>query len=130
MLKASELRIGNLVDRENTGHSLEITALHLVNFDKMKSFLFPLKLREKQLLKFGFTNIDRSNIYVKLIHQIGETKLKSLAVYIDENNYTVAIVDYYTGVEKTDLLHFDYEFVHQLQNLYFALVGEELVLQD
>jgi hypothetical protein len=51
-----------------------------------------------------------------------------IVLYIDENNYTIAIVDYYTGVEKTDLLHLDYEFVHQLQNLYFALTGEELTI--
>ena len=135
-MNASELRIGNFVntqigERVIVGISkTAITHIKGYNIETLEmdktSDVLPIPLTEELLLRFGFTNIDKSNIYVKSMHEIGAVKLKSLAVYIDENNYTVAIVDYYTGVEKTDLLHLDYKYVHQLQNLYFALVGEEL----
>jgi hypothetical protein len=146
-MKANELRIGNFVkDRGNkviridfmeyqeSGYSTKFGQRMFLGEEEVHpmteytDYAIPIEITEEWLLKFGFTNIDNTNIYVKSMHKIGAEKLKSLAVYIDENNYTIAIVDYYTGVEKTDLLHLDYEFVHQLQNLYFALTGEELTI--
>ena len=146
-MKANELRIGNFVkDRGNkviridfmeyqeSGYSTKFGQRMFLGEEEVHPmteytyYAIPIEITEEWLLKFGFTNIDNTNIYVKSMHKICAEKLKSLAVYIDENNYTIAIVDYYTGVEKTDLLHFDYEFVHQLQNLYFALTGEELTI--
>lgn len=131
-MKANELRIYNYVLAEVGLPSLNIHCIlanDIVDISKGFVNVSPIPLTEEWLLKFGFDNIDTTNIYVKSMHKIGAEKLKSLAVYIDENNYTVAIVDYYTGVEKTDLLHLDYKYVHQLQNLYFALTGEELTVK-
>ena len=131
-MKANELRIYNYVLAEVGLPSLNIHCIlanDIVDISKGFVNVSPIPLTEEWLLKFGFDNIDTTNIYVKSMHKIGAEKLKSLAVYIDENNYTVAIVDYYTGVEKTGLLHLDYKYVHQLQNLYFALTGEELTVK-
>jgi hypothetical protein len=134
-MKSNELRTGNLLnydtaEGETLPTKIDWQDLKWLSEDEKGFNLVhsPIPITEEWLLKFGFTNIDNTNIYVKSMHKIGAEKLKSLAVYIDENNYTIAIVDYYTGVEKTDLLHLDYEFVHQLQNLYFALTGEELTI--
>jgi hypothetical protein len=138
-MEAKELRIGNIVDyfigEDNIEYHpcvIEWEDLKWIS-EKPEDFNKhhkPIPLTEEWLVKFGFDNIDRTNIYVKCIHKIGAQKLKSLAVYIDENSYTVAIVDYYTGKELTDLLHLDYQYVHQLQNLYFALTGKELEIKE
>ncbi len=132
-LKATDLRVGNILNYdtpEGDMVNIEVRWGHIKwisedpkGFNLVHS---PIPLTEEWLEKFGFTNIDNTNIYVISMHKIGDVKLKSLAVYIDESNYTIAIVDYYTGVEKTDLLHLDYKFVHQLQNITHALTGQEL----
>lgn len=128
-MKASELRINNLVLAEVGLLSPQIhsvMAKDIADLERGIAKCYPIPLTEEWLLRMGFTNIDTTSIYVKSMHKIGANKLKSLAIYINENNYTVATVDYYTGVEKIDLLHLDYEYVHQLQNLYFALTNQEL----
>jgi hypothetical protein len=125
MIKAIDVRIGNYAIYEGKIYKLSAASILDLSRNEGKEFE-AIPITEDWLLKFGFTNIDQTNIYVKSMHKIGGEKLKSIAVYIDEENYTVAIVDYYAGVEKTDLLHLDYEYVHQLQNLYYALTGLDL----
>ena len=139
-MKAQDLRIGNLVNlRDEIVSISSVSTSHLSTFINRCNFaerhfsydnIQPIPLTEEWLLRMGFTNIDTTSIYVKSMHKIGTNKLKSLAVYINEDNYTVAIVDYYTGVEKTDLLHLDYKSVHQLQNLYYALTNQELEIKS
>mgnify|MGYP003435169138 CR=1 FL=1 len=97
--------------------------------------LEPITLDEYWLLRFGFRLIERKgrygNIYATSIPDI------DFVVERDFNGH----ISYFFGIEYTDSpdprdnhtsYNFSYNlrFVHQLQNLYFALVGEELVLQD
>jgi hypothetical protein len=136
MIKANDLRIGNfIVDPEfplipSTVNEIQNDGFIVTNYNDhlTNKKAEPLILTDEILEKCGFNNIDRTNIFLKVMHEVNGTKLKSLAVYLDEDIYTVAIaiVDYYTGVEKTDFLHLDYKYLHQLQNLYYSLVGSEL----
>ena len=77
------------------------------------------------MLKFGFVNIDKGN--------------NDFITYTDsEHNYYLQIDirrkdGKYLILDNSfdDLRAFsmiDIEYVHQLQNLYFALTGEELIL--
>ena len=138
-MEAKDFRLGNLVKSVLTKKTYEIDlwALRVIeegnyqnSHDTETKVFVPIQLTEQWLLDFGFKKKENTNIYVKCMHKISGEKLKSLAVYIDENKHTIALIDYYTGVEKTDLLHFDYEYVHQLQNLFSALTGEELKLKS
>lgn len=134
----NQFRLGNLIGFEDNHSTFEITKLLEERVEgaggKNGTWsnpyyqVVPIRLTKEWLIKFGFAK-DSSNIYVIKMHDTGGPKLKCLAVYLDENNYTVAIVDYYTGIEKTDLLHLDYNYVHELQNLYFILTGQELILK-
>ncbi len=138
-MKASELRIGNLLEFSNGIQPNKIIEVSRRFFSSasiekddgdftVTPYYLGIKINDKWLVKFGFTKIEHRNIYVKSIYKIAGVKLKSLAVYIDGKNNKVGVVDYYTGVEKVDLLHLDYEFVHQLQNLYYALAGVEMTV--
>ena len=135
-IQTNELRIGNLIASDIRYNSTSIIGkvLEIGNNERefeqiycecaesfewfFKNSYCGIPLTAKWLIKFGFIHV-RGNIYKKIIHQMGTTELKALAVYLDENNYCVALVDYYTGKEKTELLHLDYQFVHSLQNLYY-----------
>ena len=119
-MKASELRIGNLVDLGNriakiseiyhtacTVLDLEETQDTIEDYERTK----PIPLTEEWLLKFGF---DRNIVEDYPIFQ-----------------NQVLMIEYYeacSDVYVSDYCKISTKYVHQLQNLYFALTGEELIL--
>jgi hypothetical protein len=118
MLKPTELRIGNLVTQiiERSTHNEEKTItiewqeLMWISRDRV-DYYKPIPLTEEWLLKFGFyKNID-TELFEKDGHQIDLSVIKCL-FYLPEFG------DWYKELE----------YVHQLQNLYFALTNEELTL--
>lgn len=142
MIQAKDLRIGNLCFRKGKkivtieniyGPSGVVDVKDESNFRENRipipSYISGIPITEEWLLKFGFDPQLLSNIFLKKMQVVGGVTLKSIAVYLQENECTIALVDYYTGTEKTELLHMEYQYVHQLQNLYFALTGQELEIK-
>ena len=121
-MKAIELRIGNLVIVTNTGGynnigdiiSIDSISRHGVNnWSDMGSSgcnpfcgIEPILLTEEWLLKFGFLK-DRINLY----YSFGQFIIRHDFILCDIN----------TRIEL--------KYVHQLQNLYFALIGQELIIK-
>ena len=147
-MKASELRLGNLVNVPRKDQSpfridafeslsnsfIKVAMIHPEHGEKFHPLtwygddLKPIPLTEEWLLKFGFE---------KFVYDSEETgygteyKLKasedvfmvysddfSLGLYSDESREEndMAVIPTYEHIKH----------VHQLQNLYFALTGEEL----
>lgn len=142
-MKANELRIGNVVlnDRvENTIESINKDFCYVKSkqgntFMAQLELIKPIPLTEEWLVKFGFEKHDSliANSFSKSISRTED--LKELCVYIDSGNEYIHIRDgersYPTTADIiTTLLNGDYHgrpfYVHQIQNLYFALTGEEL----
>lgn len=137
-MNANELRIGNLLKNGN-GEIISITGIttpgnERINFTKIftdkeceKYYhiegLKPIHVTEEKLLKFGFEKTYADNCYKKRFH---EHSLHCLCITIGEKNIAT-ILDEYSGVEKiTVFVDRIADYVHQIQNLYFALTGEEL----
>jgi hypothetical protein len=118
-MKASELRIGNLVYYRKEAYNVVLIAEDLIkvdigygavqrfeknpiispNIDELK----PIPLTEEWLLKFGFEQMD--------LHRF---------------NLEISILSTDRGMYfQTTIIN----YVHQLQNLYFALTGNELNLK-
>ena len=131
-MKTSELRIGNLVEYPawNNDDSKAYFSIRDIYFDEGKigltngiiklpcsnlDFIKPIPLTEEWLLKFGFEKADE--IY-----------------FIEFNVYSMTIKEYEKGRyilnPETHFNYVDIEYVHQLQNLYFALTGEELIIKS
>lgn len=132
-MKASELRIGNLVfDNEGIlskingfqayGHSIRcdelegcelLIDLHPQDGTIRKGFVTdinsckPIPLTEEWLLKFGFDKIDFQ--FIK-----NGIKLFPIRDLYYRGNFPI----------KSDI-----KYVHQLQNLHFALSGKELIIK-
>ena len=129
-MKSTELRIGNFVKVENDyeiiqglhGHEA-LCALDIKLFDTFGVWqnykdIQSIQLTEKWLIKFGF---KKWGSYTNLWKRYSTTNctVRSDASAISRNNcYFILNEDY----------RVDIEFVHQLQNLYYALTGDELVL--
>jgi hypothetical protein len=118
-MKAEELRIGNLVyeykrskiSRKKIGVEIcEIKSLnihHLETFPESKSFE-PIPLTDEWLIKFGFES-DGIEWWDGII---------CLGMFKDGI--------YYLPTENlNDKVGQEFKYVHQLQNLYFALTGTD-----
>jgi hypothetical protein len=135
-MKANELRIGNLVyDNEersneapfviarveqteytlwNSGDKYNIAGFQNNSYYSINPAGIPLT--EEWLVKFGFEH-KSGNEYVKDVF-VFRKQQRDIVINGFENDYNGILIsarDYY---------------VHQLQNLYFALTGEELEIKN
>lgn len=116
-MEANELRIGNYLEFTDT-MVCAVTSIRSKNEfvvnDQWSSYateVRPIPLTEKWLLKFGFEKHGEW-------YCIRGNNMLSINVSIKHNKTTVGENEEY----EIDNMN----FVHQLQNLYFALTGTEL----
>lgn len=112
-MKSSELRIGNYY----LSFGVDLKQVEKLHKDKILIDFHPIPLTEEWLLKFGFELINESPINYK-IYALN---------FISFN----VIKDFKPNLYKAEVYSVTYpiiKYVHQLQNLYFALTGEELIL--
>jgi hypothetical protein len=124
-MEAKELRIGNLV----TSNGFQFKTVKEIMNDGLSfiddpdlplSWIRPIPLTEEWLIKFGFTK-NRNKFYIGInyglysVHRVGD-----------------AFDHWYLHHEfdKSKRITSNILYVHQLQNLYFALTGEELTFKD
>lgn len=134
MIEARELRIGNsiLIDGVTPGTIKELRETHAkvlykgdvngnigdrmspINYDRIK----PIPLTEEEVEKFGFNSKFKS---VHTVWNIGNFYLHQAPTEDDFGG----------SLPVTQVFHYDFMFeikwVHQLQNIFYALKGEELV---
>ena len=117
-MKAKELRIGNWVQFRHTETPVRVTLDDFVreyNEEHLEEYE-PIPLTEEWLKRFGFEQMKLytgDNCFVKEKFCVlcdGQLKNCDLRLTFDS--------------DQTIRIKLDY--VHQLQNLYFALTGEEL----
>lgn len=114
-MEANELRIGNFVgDIGNIPYQVyPQTILSLWQMEisgKIPLDVNPIPLTEEWLVKFGFTkSLANGTIYCKA---------RFMEIIYDSDIY----LSFSGNRGKLNIKH-----VHQLQNLYFALTGEELI---
>lgn len=122
-LEAKSLRIGNLVTDEFMQNcSFHVTSIGktyctykgVQEFKSTFNKLKPIPLTEEWLIKAGF---DKYGTELKL------TLIGMLSFIYDERK--IIILD--SGLNSEGLYHI--KFVHQLQNLFFDLSGEELTFK-
>ena len=125
-MKANELRIGNLVQLATHHHPVSVETIFKENDEYWISTdlhegerlidYIPIPLTKEWLLKFGFEDVKQYNdfSFQKLMNDgLFFCLDDSLEVYIGQMQYfshSLVVIKY----------------VHQLQNLYFALTQEEL----
>ena len=118
MIQANELRITNIVhfvkenvDAEIGHHNLGI----LLAYPSTNDYE-PIPLTEEWLLKFGFEKQSDYFFYNNnyRVESFRSSEWCFRARVTKNESYPIAIIEY----------------VHQLQNLYFALTGKELKLKN
>jgi len=117
MLQSKDLRIGNYIMQGGKITCVEKLSRSIDDWDrtngKRTQDCQPIPITEEWLLKFGFEyhhNTPHPNKVFRKSHSEGFIDLEQ-------------IIHYYYGGSFTSV---ECRYVHQLQNLYFALTGEEL----
>ena len=114
-MEAKELRIGNYLIHD--GYFIKSYSVDgFINIIKNIDNYEPIPLTEEWLVKFGF-ELEDEKIYYHLDSYED--------IYITKTSYSFSIYNatHFTNI-KQGIKH-----VHQLQNLYFALTNEELILK-
>lgn len=130
-MKASEVRIGNLVRNNLNGEILKTCDVLCdgINTDKIEGlnygFIEPIPLTEEWLLKFGFQLRDGFSNTFKLNVEKHQYDCSEITYSEKEG-----LLRFSNGKEKGTTLIPHIKYVHQLQNLYFALTGEELSIKQ
>lgn len=129
-MEANELRIGNFINRHFEGGSGVLEECNIRDiFDVLrakneKDFKFsftPVLLTEEWLTRFGFERGGYDSLFV--IKGNFELAGDCPADYPDQDVPPM-------GITYNNKLTVEVKYVHQLQNLYFALTGTELTLNS
>ena len=129
MIKANELRIGNWVDDPNDGRrkTVNIYQLGKSMFDDTKSCYIPIPLTPEILEKVGFSECADSNEYRVALPLGNGTDLVIETLGCKKGPYDPLISESTADeIPKNYSYCKSISYLHQLQNLYFALTGEEL----
>ena len=130
-MKATELRIGNFISINfgncDDGKIITVDGIsdcEIYNeehgYSPCNEFN-PIPLTEQWLLDFGFNQSIEGQWYIHFDEMC-------LTIYEDLPQYIVEIHD--MEMDKSSIFLKSIQYVHQLQNLYFALTQEELILKE
>ena len=111
-MKATELRIGNWVQTKQTEKQFQVTTSTFEVLSVVESQYKPIPLTEEWLVKFGFKFDGHCSFWKSDIELTKDTGEEYYSVFNTHGN----------SLNRDGIV----EHVHQLQNLYFALTGEEL----
>lgn len=117
-MKANELRIGNWLTYNGAyDYPVGINEINFIKENPNNSDFKPTPINEQILLDFGFIKGER---YFKA-KEYGEEGIFTTMCYdLESKDFIVNSNDY-------DSYIIECMYVHQLQNLFFALTGEELI---
>ena len=123
-MEANQLRIGNLIKEgkvEQIDNSIDEVYYSGDGYYQSTYCcnLNPIPLTEEWLLKFGFANVHTDWFY----KDIGKTNSYQFCFNICLSNGKITLD---SGFDENSIIKLKY--VHQLQNLYFALTGRELTV--
>jgi len=121
-MKANELRLGNFIKRANKRkYHKDYYAVRPSHLSGNTLCLFePVPITEEWLLKFGFNHDEYHPIY------------ETLLIYENDNfslhaNLNNGVDFYFYGYDHE--ASFEMKYIHELQNLYFALTKTELEIK-
>jgi len=120
-MKVEELRINNWVSYKGID-----VQFHIADFDEannnryqfMELFVKPIPLTDEWLKKLGFWTKNEKVGWYKRVGFQYTSRLTTSGYF----NVQMIMNGFYFGIA-------DCKYVHQLQNLYFALTGEELTYE-
>lgn len=122
-MTVSELRIGNWVAHDGLPFYIrDVEDLRDIERTLKHGTFTPIPLTEDWLRKFGFEDNSYAMFYKYVDNEFFITVSFKDYAHTQLSEHPVEVNDY--------SLPLDCKYVHQLQNLYFALTGKELTIAE
>ena len=122
-MKANELRVNVWVYDTQDKKTIQITDLNAWRIAEDYNYFEPIPLTEEWLVRFGFEKSDKYGYFLSPHKEsFSDSCFTRLCFFLEEMDFIVNSNDY-------DGWNVHCEYVHQLQNIYVALTGEELELK-
>lgn len=132
-MKVNELRIGNFVTAIRCDRSKFVDSIYKVQEEGVTTKIGwneiePIPLNEEWLEKLGWVYEGYNYDYYDndKEQRVFESR-NSLGDFIEFEGYFLPMPYYFNQAFGEN---FKLKYVHQLQNLYFALIGEELTIKN
>lgn len=116
MIDAKELRIGNWVGVGNKHIKTYITNFSFYDIAINPEQVFPISITPNILEKAGFESVCNKPLYRKYLNNGDEIIWCDNHIAINHTGYSFQF-------------EIKCKYVHQLQNIYFILIGEELNIE-
>jgi hypothetical protein len=115
-MKANELRIGNWIYSKTYSKEIQMKSFFgLCNVEASPDLFKPIPLTEEWLLKFGF---ERMKFFGTNIN------------YLLKEPICISTSDMVVELNKPNFIIKQIKYIHEIQNLYFALTGKELTFKS
>lgn len=127
-MKPEELRIGNYVNiflNDVDHNTIQIKIDDLYYIGQKNGVYEPIPLTEEWLLKFGFSSEGYKKGYIGIDHKAGGMITDFVLTYpniIGEHQKSFIW-------EHSNWKYNTLNYVHELQNLFFVLTGQELTIK-
>jgi hypothetical protein len=128
MIQANELRIGNyFIGYDNKPFKFDIRHFCLLDNDiELNEIIrYPIQLTEEILLKCGFkeSKVERNGFSEWVLNDF----IFDFRIHNDcKNSFGIKVLG---GNYHSVYFNWNTKYLHQLQNLYFALTGSELDIE-
>lgn len=133
-MKPEDLRIKNLFEYDGKIFKVKEIRNYIIVGDRGKGDveftikeIKPIELTEEWLLKMGFERHDNGSVSAQFSYGLNPVTHDYLIYLIwikDSNNWKIEGKPFYLNG------HFEIKTVNQLQNLFFALTGQELTIKE
>jgi hypothetical protein len=134
MIKANDFRIGNYVYYKHPTTDLLIHKIEWLDFKEINEFpdIYneyhkPIQLTEEILIKCGFVLYGYGSTDDEFISSVEFTgyRLNNFDIcFVNDTNKSIRFVN-----NINEKVYCNIKYLHQLQNLYFALTNEEITIQ-
>lgn len=144
-MKTNELRIGNWIKYEDKlVQVVQLSSLMILCQRDENQFLVnctpkvfqPIELTEEVLVKIGFVKVHKKNIVgfnnvneFILKNDINDNEFVNISYHLFESGNSIINIeqgDYYSGIDDNYIYKLNIKYLHELQNIYYCLTGEEL----
>jgi hypothetical protein len=119
-MEVHELRVGNNIKID--GIVVTIDERTIFDFNHDKRVKEPIPLTEDILLKCGFEQPFRKDFFIKSIYGNFED---GYYIFVNPNGSGIATSKDNIEISRNEI---KIQYLHQLQNLYFALTNQELTI--
>ena len=125
-MQVNELRVGNYYIYDGSEIKLDGSLLATYLQNDTDLYLYPIPLTEEWLLRFGFEKIEETyDEYTNLEYIL---VIDGYTAIIIQDDFSFGLENKNNPDESLCFTNDVVKSVHRLQNIYFALTGEELTI--